>query len=128
MNNIFVSQWRIFLELNFNLLSQCRKTYEMNNFFDSIWQIFESWITNIVPQRRKSSEVKNNFVSQCRKIWELNFNFVSECPKKIWGEIQNCVIVLKKSNSDWHFCLTLPKVLKIKLEVSLTTSKKLWDE
>ena len=80
----------IFLELNFNLLSICRKTYEISNIFESIWQISESWITNIVPQRWKSSEVKNNFVSQCRKIWELNFNFVSECRKNMRRNTNLC--------------------------------------
>ena len=99
------------------------------------WETFLTHIDKLLranykflPQRRKSSEVKNIFVSKCRNFWELNFNFVSECRKKIWGEIQICVMLLKTSNSHCHFCLILPKVLKVDLEVCPTTSKKLWKE
>ena len=124
MNNIFVFQWRKFWELNFNSLSQCRKTYEMSNVFDSYWQIFESWITNFSHSVGKVLRWKQ-FCLTVPKNMRVEFQFCLRMSKKIWGEIQICVIVLKNSNSDWHFCLTLPKVLKVHLDVCLTKSTKI---
>ena len=82
MNNIFVSQWQKFWELNFNFLSQCRKTYEneKNNNFDSQCQIFESWIT-----------------------------FCPTASEKIWGEKQLCLTVPKTLRVELQFCLRMSK-------------------
>ena len=126
VNNYFVSQCRKLWKLNFNFISKCRGTYQMSNIFDSHCQIFESWLTNFSHSVEKFWGEKQ-FCLTVTKFLRVEFPFCLRMSKKR-GELQDCVIVLKKSNSDWHFCLTLPKVVKVELEVCITTSKKIWDE